>query len=111
MNTLHVGIHEPIHNRKEILKCSLSTIQLLKNFEELKRIRKEKEFYKKEFKKNLKELNTLFKEFDKLPKVHIKKEKKKSTVKKKEEKKVVHPTYIDKLEEDLAEIKARIDSL
>ena len=120
---MHVGILNPKTYRKEILENAISTIKLLKGFERINVLRKEKEIAKSELKSKLRELNKLIKEFNtSLPKVKIpelKITKEVSSEKKSEEIKVTdkkikmeHKTSnLDKLDQDIDLLRKKLESL
>lgn len=113
--TMHVGITQPTFYRKEILNSALDIIQVLKNFEKIKLIRKEKEVCKREFKRVIKELNVLLERAKtELPTIRIK-EKPVERIEKKEkviemEKPSVSPE-MRKLETDLSKIQEKLARL
>lgn len=123
---MHVGVVNPNTKRKQILENTISIVQLLKGYERLRQLRKEKESSKSEFKTKLRELNKLIKEFNlsvprvKLPEVRgvkeLKGEAKKLTVtnitepkKIKVEKKT--STNLDKLDRDIDLLRKKLESL
>ena len=121
---MHVGILNPKTHRKEILENAILTIKLLKGFERINVLRKEKELAKSELKSKLRELNRLIKEFNaSLPKVKIpelKVVKKIPSEKSSEEIKVTnkkvklehHKTSnLDKLDQDIDLLRKKLESL
>lgn len=117
---IHVGIAEPKEKRKEILSITIDTIQLLKKYERYKKIQKEKNLYRTNLTKNIKQLNTMLKGFEKMipevqeqskpieqPKITkqtiAKKKAVKIPIKKKKE--------FSKLESDIVSLKSKINEL
>lgn len=69
---MHVGIERPVERRKEILNIAIDIIQVLKEFEISRRIRREKDVYRKEFVKIIGELNNHVQKLkDTMPAMHI----------------------------------------
>ncbi len=122
---MHVGIIDPNAKRKQILESAILTIQLLKGFERIKDIRKERDKVKSEFKSKLKEINTLAKEFNslipkvKLPEADVKKalhEKVAETKEKLPFKRIRTEKYrksanLDKLDKDIDFLRKKLESL
>jgi len=114
---MHVAIQEPLSCRKEILETTIEVIRNLKKYEKLVQIKKEKLIYQSRLRKNVKELKTAIGQLDYLPKVKVQ-EKKEKTLKKQEvskPKKHKAPAKpkkkVNKLDHDIAALKARIRSL
>ncbi|MDP2906935.1 MAG: hypothetical protein Q8O03_03255 [Nanoarchaeota archaeon] len=119
---MHVGIEQPAERRKEILNIAVDAIQSLKDFEMSRKIRKEKDIYRKEFIRIVTELNDTIQQFkDDMPAVHVthphEEEKKEVKLEKKEEfrpivkKPVKKKTHMDELEDDIARLRERISRL
>ncbi len=119
---MHVGIEQPIERRKEILNIAVDVIQALKEFEMSRKISKEKDIYRKEFIRIVKELNDTIQQFkDGMPSVHVTHphEEGKEEVKpeKKEEfrpivkKPVKKKTHLDELEDDISRLREKISRL
>ena len=116
---MHVGIEYPHQNRKDLLNVAVDAIQVLKEFELHKRVNKEKDVYRKNFIHVVKELSIAIHEFkEKVPyeEVAMKKEKKEpgKPVKEKPKKvaiKKIPKTHLDKLEDDIASLRSKIESL
>lgn len=119
---MHIGIERPVERRKEILNIAIDTIQALKEFEMSRKISKEKDIYRKEFIRIVKDLNDTIQQFkDGMPAVHVAHphEEGKEEVKqeKKEEfrpivkKPVRKKTHLDELEDDIARIREKIARL
>lgn len=121
---MHVAIEQPVEKRREVLSSAIDTIQMMKNYERLKQMQKEKDVYRKEFKNIIKEVSILVKELkEKLPKVEekiqqIKKGPEQKAIapapkKPKEEKKVieVHRRPDDKFEAEMKLLREKITKL
>lgn len=122
---MHVGIIDPNVKRKQILENAILIIQLLKGFEKIKDIRKEKDKVKSEFKSKLKEINKLAKEFNflipkvKLPEIDVKKElhekvaetKEKLPLKRIKTEKHARSANLDKLDKDIDFLRKKLESL
>ncbi|MEM4244718.1 MAG: hypothetical protein QXR60_00740 [Candidatus Nanoarchaeia archaeon] len=122
---MHVGLEQPNERRKEILSSAISTIEILKRYESFKKIKKEKELYKKQLRKTNKEIKTMFKEVNEMmPHMEIVKEERKEpkkitpqvkvAVKKKPEiivKPVKKEKHLEKLNRDLEELRSKIERL
>lgn len=119
---MHVGVEQPVERRREILNIAIDTIQALKEFEMSRKISKEKDIYRKEFIRIIKELNDGIQQFkDSIPTVHIvhPHEEGKEEVKpgKKEEfrpivkKPIKKKTHLDELEDDIARLREKISKL
>jgi hypothetical protein len=57
---VHVCLHDPLNKRREILQATIDVVQLMKKYENIKRIRYEKEQALAEFKKCMGSINFLF---------------------------------------------------
>ncbi|MBS3117844.1 hypothetical protein J4430_03115 [Candidatus Woesearchaeota archaeon] len=111
---MHVGIENPKTYRKEVLTSAIDTIQILKRYETLRTLRKEKADQTLTLRKHIKELRDMFGEFHNLPNVHIETEhphqhssKNKKTVHPKEP----HNPYLDKLQRDISTLRSKLNSL
>ena len=111
---VHVRLNEPNNSRKEILQSTIDIIQLLKGFEKLKLLGREKLIFMSNLKREFKELDSLISKLDSLPKIKIEydvEEKSKKGVKKIEEKTIRKTSEFDKLEEDINKLRSKINSL
>jgi len=113
----YVGVKEPVSLRRNLLESSKSVIQGLKDYENLKSIRKEKYKNVIEFRDKINEILVLLSELkEHLPKhelgedVNVKRKAEKN--KKGKTKKVeIETDEIEKLETDLAEIESRLRNM
>ena len=113
----YVGVKEPVSLRRNILESLKSVIQRLKDYENLKLIRKEKYKNVLEFRDKINEILVLLSDLkEHLPKhelgenVHVKRKAEKN--KKGKTKKVeIETDEIEKLENDLTEIESRLRSI
>lgn len=113
---MHVAVPEPITKRKDIFRSAIKLIQLSKKDEILKEIREEKEFYLDELKKNIRQINRMFRELNYLPKINFKTEREKTEIKEKKittpiKPKKVHEHEINKLQKEIEELSKKISSL
>ncbi len=122
---MHVGLEQPDQRRKEILNSAISTIEILKRYESFKKVKKEKELYKKELRKASREIKTMLKELDDMmPYLEIPREEHKEprkiirpikVVVKKKPKPVMKPLkkdqHLEKLDRDLQELRSKIAKL
>ena len=117
---MHTCIQEPKYTRKEMLTLVINIIQILKKYEKLKLIRKEKDIYSKNFLGVIKELNDLNLQLhESLPKIHEERPEIKkpsgSVISSKNERKIVPekpitPEY-GKLEEDIARLREKLSGI
>jgi hypothetical protein len=129
-SVMHVGIEEPNEKRKEILDSAINTIELLKSYERLKKLKREREIAKKEIKTIAKEIKYLFSETEELmPHVELTKEppkrveapprppvirekpKEKAAVSKPRPPEVKIDPHTEKLERDLQELRDKISRI
>lgn len=119
-HVMHVGIEEPVQRRKEILKIGIYAIQALKDFEIQRKYNKEKTVYRKHFTQVIKDLSNAIEEFkESMPRLHVHhpKEEKEEKIKSKIESVIIKKhgrrakTHLDKLEDDIADLRGKIASL
>jgi len=117
---IHVKIDEAVMKREDLLTCAKGTIQLLKEYQEFKKLRKEREKTQEKFLSLTKEIVKLIRKLKarQLPKLPIEekipKEKKKPVkiikkVKKEEVKR--EPTVTEELDKELQDIQDKISTL
>ncbi len=113
--TLHLGmnIQEAIESKKHILYTEMHLVEILKNLENYKNLRKteliKKEHLKNELKKIIGKLNIVLREIPKIKtdtKIQLKKEKVEKKLKEKKDSKSKN-----KIESELKEIRKQIESL
>lgn len=63
-NVMHVGLERPTEMRRGVLNSAIGTIELLKRYEKVKKIKKSKDAHKKELRILFKDIKTLFKEIE-----------------------------------------------
>lgn len=119
-HVMHVGIEEPVQRRKDVLKIAIDAIQTLKDFEIQKAYKREKAVYRKHFIQVIKNLSNAIEEFRELmPTVHVHhpKEGKEEKIKPKIESIIIKKpvrkaqTHLDKLEDDIADLREKIAGL
>lgn len=117
---MHIGIEEPVRQRKDVLNIAIDVIQALKTFEIHRKANREKAIYRKHFARIVKELNLTIHEFkETIPEAHIppqKKEEEEIVPSEKPEIKIIRrpirkKSELDKLEDDVSALKAKISSL
>ncbi len=112
---VHVRLQEPIEKRKDILESALVSANLLQKYEDIKPLRNEKRKQIALFKKIIKETRILFKEleYEELPEVKIPKVEipKKLIQEAKHNLKLEAPISRTKLEQDLADIRNKLENL
>ncbi len=114
---MHVMISKPSESRKEILQSNIDVIRLLKVYEKLKLIRKEKLLYANYIKKGMKELKPLMQHlFESLPEVKLEEKERKIKRLEKEEKEIIEKPSkttmeLDKLEQDIKRLQEKISKL
>jgi len=114
---MHISIQEPISCRKRILETTIEVIRDLKKYEKLAQIRKEKLIYHGHLRKNIRELKTAMAQLDYLPKVKVQERKEKTPKKQETSKPKKHKApakpkkVVNKLDQDIEALKARIRSL
>jgi CRISPR/Cas system-associated endonuclease Cas3-HD len=114
--TFFVGIEDPSNKRRDILECSKGIVRILKTYDDINDIRKEKIERIAELKKimtEIKRLNNILKDHlptDKVRTEPVQKTKKSSP--KKETKITKKPDKnIKKLESELSEIESKLSSM
>ena len=111
----YVGIRDPLELRKELLKSSKHTVQILKRYYTLRDIRREKAELIIELRKIMGELDFLNKKLAKvLPKTGLRAATTKTKASKPSAKttRAARPgTELDKLEAELSKIESKIKSL
>ncbi len=122
-NVVHVRIENPISKRKELLSSTITIVELLKRYERIKQIQKEKAETRALFKTKIRSLNRLSKliglkdmplQTEEIKKVKsVKGEKVFKPVKKVKVKKVVKKelTGNEKLDVQLDELRRKLESL
>ncbi len=121
-NTFYIGINNATDLRKELLKCSKEAISILKNYDKINSIRKEKIEKVIELQKilgEIKKLNNILRERLPSEKVRAKTSKTKKVVKKRVIKTVAPPKNIPKqedseikqLEGELSQIEERLGNM
>src|SRR3989344_5393985 len=111
---MHVMVSQPNQSRRSLLQSNIDIIRILKGYEKLKIIKKERLLYANYIKKEVKELNTLVENlYENLPHVrqerHIEQEK--ESKKKQKVKEKPRNTELDRLEQDIKKLQDKINSL
>lgn len=111
-SVFYVGVEDPVELRRDILHSSKSLIDGLRRYETYKQIREEKLSATIELKRVFDELLVLNRKLrSKLPKIPSEKPQPVEKVMKKAVKKPVKRDHMDLLEEELANIEKRLESL
>ncbi len=115
-DNFYVGVKKPKEVRKSLLESSKKIIENLKDYEKIMSIREEKSKKTAEFKKKIDEITELFSFLKKtFPRQGIQTESKESsktrTGKQTQKKVKIENEEIARLETDLAEIEARLNSM
>ncbi len=112
---VHVRIAKPITYRKKILESAIDTTRLLQKFEYFKAVRDKKEFYKKQLKTTINEINNLINDLEIKELPETKSIKEKSTIKDKIQGissiKEKPSSAMDKLDKDLMSIQDKLKNL
>jgi len=118
LEVLHVGIRDPEGIKRNVLELSKGVIESLKNYENLNSTREEKKEEINKLRTQLREISRLISRLKSaLPKVNIKPEKKEVStkkpvaVKKVKERPKKAKTELEKLEDELADIEKKLDSV
>lgn len=112
---IHVKIESPSEIRKNILKCALDTIEILKGREDFKKINHEEMKVKKELERHIQKLTTSVNAFSReLPVIKGFKTTVKEEKVEREDKEVIEkkePEIEDRLNVELDEIRSKIENL
>ncbi len=110
--TVYTRIDQPIQTRKELLNQVISIINILKGYDQVKRLQEEKLRYKNRLEKNVYQLKNLVKRLDdSIPSIH--KEIKPLTTKKEitQKKQPVKQTANTKLNQQLQDIQDKLKNI
>ncbi len=111
---MHVLVPNPDESRKEVLEGCIDIVRMLKSFEKIRVIRKEKALYINYLKKEMKEFKGVLINLDNLPKVKVEQREREEKKLKKEERKIESPKRnpeLEKLEKDIRELQSKISVL